>query len=80
MWKSTNAGTTWHNVSDRYFEAGSIAIAMSDSNPLVVYVGTGTACPRVNVSPGVGVYRSDDGGATYGCMRDFAMRGRSAAS
>jgi hypothetical protein len=54
----------WHLLG--YFEAGSVgAIAVPDSNPLVVYAGTGTACPRVNVSPGVGVYRSDDGGATW---------------
>ncbi|MEP7012288.1 MAG: hypothetical protein ABJC13_18350 [Acidobacteriota bacterium] len=44
MWKSTDVGTTWRNVSDRYFEAGSVgAIAVSDSNPRVVYAGTGTA-------------------------------------
>jgi hypothetical protein len=41
------------------------AIAVSDSNPLMVYAGTGTVCPRSNVSPGVGVYRSGDGGATW---------------
>jgi photosystem II stability/assembly factor-like uncharacterized protein len=79
VWKSTNAGTTWRNVSDRYFEAGSVgAIAVSESNPLVVYAGTGTACPRVNVSPGVGVYRSDDGGATWvhAGLRDAGQIGR----
>lgn len=79
MWKSTNAGTTWHNVSDWYFEAGSVGtIAVSDSNPLVVYAGTGTACPRVNVSPGVGVYRSGDGGATWvhAGLRDAGQIGR----
>ncbi|HXU31212.1 MAG TPA: glycosyl hydrolase, partial [Thermoanaerobaculia bacterium] len=66
VWKSTDAGTTWRNVSDRTFEAGSVgAIAVSDSNPSIVYAGTGTACPRTNVSPGVGVYRSDDGGETW---------------
>lgn len=79
VWKSTDAGTTWRNVSDRYFEAGSVgAIAVSDSNPLVVYAGTGTACPRTNVSPGVGVYRSDDGGETWvhAGLRDAGQVGR----
>ncbi len=79
VWKSTDAGTTWRNVSDRYFEAGSVgAIAVSDSNPLVVYAGTGTACPRTNVSPGVGVYRSDDGGETWvhAGLRDAGQIGR----
>ncbi len=79
VWKSTDAGTTWRNVSDRYFEAGSVgAIAVSDSNPRVVYAGTGTACPRTNVSPGVGVYRSDDGGETWvhAGLRDAGQIGR----
>ena len=79
VWKSTDAGTTWRNVSDRYFEAGSVgAIAVSDSNSSVVYAGTGTACPRVDVSPGVGVYRSDDGGETWrhAGLRDAGQIGR----
>ena len=79
VWKSNDAGTTWRNVSDRYFEAGSVgAIAVSDSNPQVVYAGTGTSCPRVDVSPGVGVYRSDDGGETWvhAGLRDAGQIGR----
>lgn len=79
VWKSTDAGITWRNVSDRFFEAGSVgAIAVSDSNPRVVYAGTGTACPRTNVSPGVGVYRSDDGGETWvhAGLRDAGQIGR----
>src|SRR6187455_2786927 len=47
VWKTTDAGTTWQNVSDGFFEAGSVgAIAVADSDPNVVYVGTGTACLR----------------------------------
>jgi photosystem II stability/assembly factor-like uncharacterized protein len=66
VWKTTDAGTTWTNVSDGFFEAGSIgAIAVSESAPNVVYVGTGTACLRTNVSPGVGMYRSSDAGRTW---------------
>ncbi len=66
VWKSTDAGLTWRNVSDGFFEAGSIgAIAVADSDPNVVYVGTGSACPRGNVSAGVGMYKSTDAGKTW---------------
>ena len=53
VWKTTDAGTTWTNISDGFFEAGSIgAITVAESNPNIIYVGTGSACPRGNVSPG----------------------------
>ena len=66
VWKTVDAGVTWNNVSDRFFEAGSIgAIAVADSDANIVYVGTGSACPRNNVSVGVGMYRSTDAGATW---------------
>jgi photosystem II stability/assembly factor-like uncharacterized protein len=48
------------------FAAGSIgAIAVAPSDANVVYVGTGSACPRGNVSPGKGVYKSTDAGETW---------------
>ncbi len=66
VWKTDDAGTSWRNVSDGTFKAGSIgAIAVAPSDPNVVYVGTGSAAPRGNVSPGVGVYKSTDAGATW---------------
>src|SRR5262245_9532967 len=66
VWKTENAGGSWTNISDGFFEAGSIgAIAVSDSNPNVIYVGTGSACPRGNISPGVGMYKTTDGGKTW---------------
>lgn len=66
LWKSENAGTTWENVSDGFFETASIgAVAVAPSDPNVVYVGTGSGCPRGNVMNGNGVYRSTDGGATW---------------
>ena len=79
VWKTTDAGTTWANVSDGFFEAGSVgAIAVSESAPDVVYVGTGTACLRTNVSPGVGMYRSSDAGRTWvhAGLRDAGQIGR----
>jgi len=66
VWKTADAGITWRNVSDGFFEAGSIgAIAVADSDPNVVYAGTGSACPRGNISPGVGIYISTDAGKTW---------------
>ena len=66
VWKTTDAGQTWANVSDAFFDSASIgAIAVADSDPNVLYVGTGSACPRGNVSPGDGVYRSTDAGKTW---------------
>jgi photosystem II stability/assembly factor-like uncharacterized protein len=66
VFKTADAGMSWHNVSDGFFAAGSIgAIAVAPSDASVVYVGTGSACPRGNVSPGIGMYRSTDAGATW---------------
>ncbi len=66
VWKTADAGTTWTSISDGFFEAGSIgAIEVSESDPNVIYVGTGSACPRGNVSPGVGMYKSTDAGKTW---------------
>jgi photosystem II stability/assembly factor-like uncharacterized protein len=66
VWRTTDAGATWSNISDGYFEAGAIgAIEVATSDPNVIYVGTGSACPRGNVSPGIGMYKSTDAGATW---------------
>ena len=66
VWKTTDGGTYWENVSDGFFNTaavGAIAVAESDSN--VIYAGTGESCIRGNVSHGDGVYRSTDGGKTW---------------
>ncbi len=67
VWKTTDAGTTWRNVSDGFFNTGSVgAIAVSESDPNVVYVGMGEHAVRgVTTSHGDGVYRSTDAGKTW---------------
>ena len=66
VWKTNDGGTYWQNVSDGFFTTASVgAIAVAQSDPKVVYAGTGEACIRNDVSHGDGVYRSDDGGETW---------------
>ena len=56
VWKTTDAGHTWLNVSDAFFEAGSMgAIRVAESDPNVVYAGTGSEGIRSNVSIGKGI-------------------------
>ncbi|MGH2561557.1 MAG: VPS10 domain-containing protein [Thermomicrobiales bacterium] len=66
VWKTTDGGTYWHNVSDGFFTTAAVgAIAVSASDPNVLYVGTGETCVRGNVSHGDGVYKSTDAGRTW---------------
>ncbi|MBX6351646.1 MAG: glycosyl hydrolase, partial [Clostridia bacterium] len=66
VWKTTNGGTTWRNVSDGFLGSASVgAIQVAEADPNVVYVGMGECSIRGNVSFGDGVYRSDDGGASW---------------
>ncbi|MFN7117956.1 MAG: WD40/YVTN/BNR-like repeat-containing protein [Saprospiraceae bacterium] len=66
VWKTDDAGNTWKNISDGQIEAGSIgAIAVAPSDESTIYVGTGSACPRGNISQGVGMYKSIDGGKKW---------------
>ena len=65
VWESRNAGRTWRPIFDAQ-PVGSIgALAVAPSNPRVLYVGTGEADMRSDIAQGKGVYRSDDGGATW---------------
>ncbi|HWP99808.1 MAG TPA: hypothetical protein VNK92_05010, partial [Vicinamibacterales bacterium] len=66
VWKTTSCGQLWTPVSDGQIAVGSIgAIDVSESHPDVVYVGTGSAAIRSNVSIGRGVYKSTDAGRTW---------------
>ena len=66
IWKSVDSGVSWTNVSDGQLSTGSVgAIAVSASDPTVIYAGMGEACIRGNVSHGDGVYKSVDAGRTW---------------
>jgi len=67
VWKTEDAGTTWQNVSDGFFETGTVgALAVAPSDPNVVYAGMGEAPVRgVTTADGDGVYRSTDAGKTW---------------
>src|SRR6184192_3540306 len=65
VWKSTNAGSTWQPVFDEQKIASIGAIAVADSDHNIIYVGTGEACPRGNITYGDGVYKSLDAGKTW---------------
>jgi photosystem II stability/assembly factor-like uncharacterized protein len=66
VWKTTDAGSSWRNVTDTFVGTGSVgAIAVAPSDPNVVYVGMGEVDVRGNFSHGDGVYRSVDAGRTW---------------
>lgn len=65
VWKSTDAGQTWFNITDKYFGGTIGAVAVAESDPNVIYVGEGEQGVRSNVSSGWGVWKSVDAGATW---------------
>lgn len=67
LWKTEDAGAHWNNISDGFFKTGSVgAVAASESNPNIIYVGMGEHAIRgVMSSYGDGVYKSTDAGKTW---------------
>jgi photosystem II stability/assembly factor-like uncharacterized protein len=65
VWKTTDAGSTWQPIFDKQPISSIGSIAVAESDPNVIFVGTGEACIRGNISFGDGVYKSTDGGKTW---------------
>ncbi|HEY0511423.1 MAG TPA: glycosyl hydrolase [Thermoanaerobaculia bacterium] len=65
VWKTTDGGRTWRNVSDGFFGGSIGAVAVSEWDPNVVYAGGGEVTVRGNVSHGDGVWKSTDAGKTW---------------
>ena len=67
VWKTTDAGTTWENISDGYFNTTGIGdVTVAPSDPNVIYVGTGESPVRgVKTSHGDGIYKSTDAGKSW---------------
>lgn len=66
VWKTVDGGLTWRNISDGYFATAAVgALAVSESDPNVIYAGMGETSIRNQVSHGDGVYKSTDAGRTW---------------
>nr|MBX2871751.1 hypothetical protein [Saprospiraceae bacterium] len=67
LWKTTNNGLSWKPIFEDQAALGIGDIALAPSNPDVIYVGTGESLKKARnyTMPGVGVYRSDDGGESW---------------
>ena len=68
VWKTENGGTTWNSIFDENPIINIGAIAIQQSNPSVVWVGTGEGNPRNSVNLGGGLFKSLDGGKTWKSM------------
>lgn len=66
LWKTTDYGVSWKNVSDGFFKTPSIgAVRVATNDPNIVYVGTGSDGLRSNIITGKGIYKSVDGGKSW---------------
>ena len=66
VWKTTDSGNNWFNISDGYFKSPSIgAINVYQKDPKIVYIGTGSDGIRSNIIVGKGIYKSSDSGKSW---------------
>ena len=66
LWKTVDGGDNWAPVTDGLIKSASVgAVAVSETNPDLVFIGMGETCIRGNIMPGDGVYRSADAGKTW---------------
>ncbi len=65
VWKTTDGGRTWENISDGYFGGSIGAVEVAQSDPNVIYVGGGETTIRGNVSSGYGIWKTEDAGKTW---------------
>ena len=65
VWRTQDGGQTWENISDGYFGGSIGAVAVSEWDPNVIYVGGGEVTVRGNVSYGYGMWKSEDAGKTW---------------
>ncbi|MEL6850028.1 MAG: glycosyl hydrolase, partial [Bacteroidota bacterium] len=65
VWRTMDGGSTWENISDGYFGGSIGAVAVSEYDPNVIYVGGGEKTVRGNVSYGYGMWKSEDAGKTW---------------
>ena len=65
VWKSVNGGITWQPIFDTYGSASIGDVAICQSNPEIIWVGTGEKNPRNSIAWGDGIYKSMDGGKTF---------------
>src|SRR3954462_15693285 len=66
LWKTTDGGAKWAPITDGLLTSSSVgAVAVSESNPDIVYIGMGESCIRGNIMAGDGVYKSTDAGKTW---------------
>ncbi|MFS4418116.1 WD40/YVTN/BNR-like repeat-containing protein [Maribacter sp. 2307ULW6-5] len=68
LWKSDSGGITWGPIFDKEVTASIGAVAIQQSNPSVIWVGTGEGNPRNSLNGGYGVYRSLDAGKSWQAM------------
>src|SRR5690606_16467320 len=68
LWVSKNGGINWQPIFDEQKVQSIGAVSIQQSNPDVIWVGTGEGNPRNSQTSGYGIYKSIDGGKTWKCM------------